>query len=114
MDACAGIAAKPSLDNPASYDFTLNKTSALEFGGVDGLDAANTTANTTGSATTTVTEDEDGGDDNAAGKIAAAAVVGSVGSALLTAALMAVFYHRRERSLQGKNQQLAPHDSGKV
>lgn len=37
MDACAGIKAKPALDNPATYDFTLNKTSAAAAGGFAGL-----------------------------------------------------------------------------
>lgn len=35
-----GIKANPALDNPATYDFTLNKTSAAGVGGFPGLAAA--------------------------------------------------------------------------
>eukprot|EP00208_Stichococcus_sp_RCC1054_P004776 CAMPEP_0206141512 /NCGR_PEP_ID=MMETSP1473-20131121/13185_1 /ASSEMBLY_ACC=CAM_ASM_001109 /TAXON_ID=1461547 /ORGANISM="Stichococcus sp, Strain RCC1054" /LENGTH=493 /DNA_ID=CAMNT_0053536111 /DNA_START=15 /DNA_END=1496 /DNA_ORIENTATION=+ len=87
MDACAGIKAQPALDNPATYDFTLNKTSAADAGGfVDLAKDAPQSAVTMGGG--------GGGDD--AGKIAGAAVGSALGAALLTAAVMGAWFSCRQ------------------
>lgn len=92
MDACAGIKANPALDNPATYDFTLNKTSAAGVGGFPGLAAATSSGAPSTAADSATTGSTTGGTSSAAGKIAGAAVGGAVGAALLTAAVMAAWF----------------------